>query len=195
MIPAVPSCAMDTSLTALSDLVRRRRTNLRIDATRAVDESVVAELCTLATWAPNHKLTEPWRFAALTGDARAELGRLAAVDLIGAGEPHEGKIAKTRGKYLRAPVVVAVASEWSDPGRREEDRDAVSAGIQNMLLGATAAGLCSYWGTGGVTRVAAVKTLCGFSETADVIGFIYLGWPIGDVPVPERAAPAILWVR
>jgi nitroreductase len=95
---------------------------------------------------------------------------------------------------LRAPVVVAVASDWTDAGRREEDRDAVSAGIQNMLLGATAAGLCSYWGTGPVTIAPAVKQLCGFSATADVIGFIYLGWPVGEVPVPTRAAPRVSWV-
>jgi nitroreductase len=185
----------DSSIAVLAGLIRSRRTNLRIDTERPVDDSTIAELCDLATWAPNHKLTEPWRFAALSGPARAELGRLAAEDLIAAGELNEGKIAKTRGKYLRAPVVVAVASDWADPARRDEDRDAVSAGIQNMLLGATALGLCSYWGTGPVTQVASVKQLCGFPSAADVVGFIYLGWPVGDVPTPQRAAPRLLWVR
>jgi nitroreductase len=185
---------MTSDLDQFSALVRRRRTNMRVDPDRAVDATLITQLCELATWAPNHKMTEPWRFAVVTGDARADLGRLAAEFQAEGGETNEAKLDKTRGKYVRTPVVVMVASAWSEPGRRDEDRDAVSAGIQNLLLAAVASGLASYWGTGAVCMAPAVKGLCGFPPTADVLAAVYLGWPIGDVPTPTRAAPSIRWV-
>ena len=54
------------------------------------------------------------------------------------------------------------------------------------LLGATAAGLASYWGTGAVTGLEDVKRLCRFDPQDTIVALIYLGWPIGDVPVPQR---------
>jgi nitroreductase len=185
---------MTSDLDHFSALVRRRRTNMRIDSDRAVDPALITQLCELATWAPNHKLTEPWRFAVVTGSARADLGTLAAEYQAAQGETNEAKLNKTRGKFLRSPVVTMIASAWSDPLRRDEDRDAVSAGVQNLLLAATAAGLASYWGTGAVCMAPEIKQLCGFPTTADVLAAVYLGWPIGEVPTPPRAAPVIRWV-
>jgi nitroreductase len=194
-VPVTPTIlAMTPAFDQFSDLVRRRRTNMRVDPNQPVDPAVIGQLCELATWAPNHKLTEPWRFAAITGDARAELGNVTAAFMAELGETNEAKLDKTRGKYLRAPVILMMASAWGSNERRDEDRDALSAAVQNVLLGATAAGLNSYWGTGAICHAPAVKAMCGFPETADVIGAIYLGWSIGDVPVPNRATPAITWV-
>ena len=56
------------------------------------------------------------------------------------------RVDKTRRKYLRAPGMLVVGSAAGDtPLRTIENRDAVAAGIQNVLLGATAAGLASFW--------------------------------------------------
>jgi nitroreductase len=52
-----------------ADLVRSRRTHMLVDRDRDVPPELVGELCELATWAPNHKKTWPWRFALFTGDA------------------------------------------------------------------------------------------------------------------------------
>jgi nitroreductase len=170
----------------LETLVAGRRTNLRMDPERPVDDALLSRLCGLAMWAPNHKRTWPWRFAALRGAARARLGELLA-DALSAQGAAEAKVSKARGKYLRAPVVLAVASAADpDAERAAENRDAVAAGVQNLLLGATAAGLASYWGTGAVTGLDEVKALCGFDRTDTIVSLIYLGWPVGDVPVPER---------
>jgi nitroreductase len=177
-----------------SALAKSRRTNMRVDAERPVDTDLINHLCTLATWAPNHKMTEPWRFAVVTGDARAELGRLTAEHMAASGETNEAKLDKTRGKYVRTPVVLVVACESTQPGRQLEDRDAVSAAVQNILLGATAAGLNSYWGTGAICHATAVKVLCGFPPEADIVAAIYLGWSIGNVPTPVRATPNVHWV-
>ncbi len=183
---------MDVHLDELDALVRGRRTNLRVDPDRPVPPELVERLCTLATWAPNHHRTWPWRFAALTGDARARLGD-AIGDFQEAAGDAEAKVTKSRAKYLRAPVVLLVAcSPDPDPRRAVEDRDAVAAAVQNLLLGATAAGLASYWGTGLVTDVAAVRELCGFAPGDHVVAAIYLGWPLDGGPeAPARPAPVL----
>ncbi len=175
-------------------LATGRRTNLRMDPERPVDDGLLARLCELAMWAPNHKRTWPWRFAALRGDARARLGAVLAEALVAEGA-EAAKVDKARVKYLRAPVVLAVSAAADDDAERHaENRDAVAAGVQNLLLGATAAGLASYWGTGAVTGLDGVKRLCGFAPTDTIVALIYLGWPIGEVPVPQRPAADVHFI-
>ena len=187
-----PSHATD-ALAAFERLVATRRTNLRIDPDRPVADELVERLCHLAQWAPNHHRTWPWRFAALTGDARRRLGALVADDLRASGASPD-KIAKAEGKYLRAPLMLAVAvghGEGDDEVRRTEDRDAVAAGVQNLLLGATAAGLATYWGSGAVLGLDAVRRLCGFGPGDTLVALLYVGHPVGDVPVPSRPDPVV----
>jgi nitroreductase len=177
--------------------IRSRRTNLRIDRDRPVDPALLNELMELATWAPNHHLTEPWRFAVITGDARATLGALTADYQRSIGVTDEAKLDKTRGKFTRSSVMLLVASEPSagaSAATRLEDRDATSAAVQNLMLAATAHGLATYWGTGAVCEAPAVKEWCGFSADADVVAAIYLGYAFADVPVPTRSAPQVLWL-
>ena len=93
----------------LGRLIRARRTTKLLDPDTPVDPTVIEELCALATWAPNHKRTEPWRFAVFTGDGRRVLGETIA-DALQAAGGHEAKILKTRTKYLRSAAVVLVGS-------------------------------------------------------------------------------------
>lgn len=177
-------------------LVRGRRTNLLIDLERQVDESLVERLCGLINWAPNHKRTWPWQVAVFTGPARAALGNAFADDQAEAGEQDLVRIEKARRKYLRAPVCVVVGSAGGDSTERTgENRDAVSAGIQNLLLGATAVGLASFWSTPPGRRGPRVLNMCGFAENTELIGVIYLGWPKEHADTPERPPLGMHWVR
>lgn len=188
--PATTTPALD----AIAATIVQRRTNLRIDRDRPVSVDLLHRLCELGTWAPNHKRTEPWRFAVITGSARRTLGELTAAHLEATGTADEAVLDKTRGKYERAAAVLVVASHTADgagESRQSEDRDAVAAGVQNILLAATAAGLNSYWGTGAVIGVPAVKEWCGLQPEDTIVAVIYLGWPIGDVPDPGRSEPII----
>lgn len=174
-------------LTLFELLVASRRTSLRVDTATAVPEELVERLCRAAMWAPNHKKTWPWRFAAFTGDGRARLGSTIADALAAAGNDDEAKLAKYRVKYLRAPTMLVVGSAPGDsPHRTEENRDAVAAGVQNLLLAATAAGLGSFWSSGAPPADAAVASLCGWEEGTRTVAVIYLGWPAGEVPPVER---------
>ena len=174
-----------------SALVRARRTNLMIDRSRDVEPAMVQQLCELSTWAPNHKLTWPWVFAEVRGESRLQLGSVCAEVMAAQGEP-EPRIAKTRGKFARTPVVLVVGSEVGDTDlRTAENRDAVAAAVQTLLLGATALGLASFWSSCPKGADAAVARFSRFPSDTIIVAMVYLGWPT-DVPKGfERPAPRI----
>jgi nitroreductase len=179
------------TLDDLDRLIRARRTSMLVDVDRPVPHDLVERLCEMAQWAPNHKRTWPWRFALIEGDARAELGNLIADSMAAMGDPPE-KVAKTRGKYLRTPATLVVGAAPGDsPLRTAENRDSTAAGMQNLLLAATAAGLATYWGSCPKGANDVVAQWCGFDDGTHVTGLVYLGWASSEVAAPERPAPAV----
>jgi nitroreductase len=178
----------------LSVLVRSRRTIMLVDPGREVPVEVVEQLCELAQWAPNHKRTWPWRFALFTGEGRRRLGEAFVADMNDRDFGDEGKRAKTLGKYLRTPAVLVVGAAADDnPSRHDENRDAVAAGIQNILLGATAIGLATYWGTAPLIDSARVLELCEFEPDVRLVNVMYLGWGT-TAPEPPARPPVRLTV-
>jgi nitroreductase len=181
------------ALASIEELARRRRSNLRVDRDRQVPDELVRRLCRLASWAPNHHRTAPWRFCAVTGDGRHAIGEALAEDLLEAGEDDPARIAKARTKYTRAPVVLVVASApGPDPVTTAENRDAVAAAVQTLLLGATAAGLATLWSTGAAARSRRISELCGFGPDDTLVGLVYVGWPVSEPAEPaERPDPTL----
>jgi nitroreductase len=158
----------------LESAVRARRTHKQY-GTEPVPEEVVRELVDLARWAPNHKLTNPWRFRLLGPETRARIDGLVP----------EQEVLKLR----RAPtllLVTAVPSE--DPVLAEEDVQATAAAVQTLLLAATARGLASYWRTPGCFREPPVRAAAGLTEREIVVALVHLGPPASDPPPKERAA-------
>jgi nitroreductase len=191
LIMTAPAGSVDP-LSSFEAIASQRRSSLRVDPDKAVPDDLVDRLIVLAATAPNHKRTFPWRFRIISGSARAQLGEALAQDLIEAGRD-QTKIEKARSKYLRAPVLIAVASiADEDATLTAENRDAVSAAIQTLLLGATAAGLASYWSTGAAMTSVRLRDFCGFDATDTTVGLVYLGWSIGDPPPIDRPAPESL---
>jgi nitroreductase len=168
-------------------LIRSRRTSMQVDRERPVPHDEVETLCELAMWAPNHKRTWPWRFALVEGEGRARLGNAIADAMEAFGDAPE-KVAKARGKYLRTPATLVVGSTPGDtPERTAENRDATAAGIQNLMLAATARGLATYWGSCPKGANDVVASVCGFENGTHVAAIIYLGWADDSpVAIPER---------
>jgi nitroreductase len=172
---------------AFADLVRSRRTNMRVDAERTVPPETIDRLCELARWAPNHKHTFPYRIASLTGDARLRLGDAFADDMDERQFGDDEKRAKTRTKYGRTPNILAVASAPDDnPTIDQENRYAVAAAIQMMLLGATAEGIATYWTTPPLADSPRALELCKFEPHDRFVGIVYVGYPATTLPRPER---------
>lgn len=178
----------------VDQVIRARRTNLQVDPDEEVPDELVAHLVDLATWAPNHKRTWPWRFTVLSGDARWRFGEALGAVAAADGAPDE-KVAKLRSKYGRSPVVLlAWVRGDGDAVRRREDRDATAAAVQNLLLGATAFGLASYWGSVPDALWDAARRFAGVDDDHDLVALVYLGWPRGLAATPPRPVPEITWL-
>ncbi|HET9152830.1 MAG TPA: nitroreductase [Solirubrobacterales bacterium] len=152
--------------------IRTRRTH-KAFAPEALSRERIDELLELASWAPNHNLTVPWRFRVI---GRETLGRLKAV----AGP--EGA-----AKLDRAPTLIVVSCVLSgDPVEEEEDLHATVAASYIVLLAAHARGLAGYWRTPGILRSAEGRAAVGLGEEERFVGLLHLGHPRQDKPAPER---------
>jgi nitroreductase len=180
--------------TAVDEVIRSRRTSLQMDPEDPVPDELISLLIELATWAPNHKRTWPWRFTVITGAARHRLGEALAVVAPDLGVPPD-KVAKLRTKYARSPAVVLVWVKVDpQPVRAKEDRDAVAAAVQNLLLAATSFGLGNYWATVPEVLEDCVRRFAHLDDEHDLVALVYLGWPTGTAAVPERPEPEVTWL-
>lgn len=153
--------------------IRGRRTHKQYGA-EPVDNGTLSELLDLARHAPNHHLTQPWRFRVLGPETR---GRLDAA----VGE-------KDAAKLRRAPtLVLATAVLTGDPHTDAEDLHATACAVYAVLLGATARGLASYWRTPKVLEDTSILALLGVEPTERVVSLIHLGPRVSEPPEKERA--------
>lgn len=169
------------------EAIRNRRTIGK--SSGDVSREMIRELIEAATWAPNHKLTQPWKFAVLTGTARERLGEVWGQAAAANAEPGV-RDAVRQGeakKLLRAPVVIVVSTRTdANPVMAEEDLTATAAAVQNLLLAAHAKGLSAAWKTGKIVYCAEVKSFLGLDPSDRIIAVVYLG----ATPKEEPAARA-----
>ncbi|HEX4108616.1 MAG TPA: nitroreductase family protein [Solirubrobacteraceae bacterium] len=163
----------------LEQAVRTRRTH-KAYGPEPVPRAVLDELFDLARWAPNHHLTNPWRFRVLGERTRAALMALAEDRAIGAA-----------AKLGRAPTLVAASAVLSgEPGRDAEDVLASAVAAYLVLLAAHGRGLAGYWRTVPLLEEPAGRELLGIDPGERLIGLLYLGEPVQEQRVPERAPSA-----
>ena len=151
----------------LEQAIRTRRTHKAYGAD-PVDRETLTALFELARWAPNHHLTNPWRFRVLGPET---LERLKAADTP-----------ESAAKLDRAPTLVVVSSLGD-----EEDRDATAAAAYIVLLAAHARGLATYWRTPAVLTTPEGRAAVGLEEGEQVLGLLHLGTPRQEQRIPERA--------
>jgi nitroreductase len=153
--------------------IRSRRTHKQFGR-EPVDEAVVRDLLDLARFAPNHKLTQPWRFRLLGRETRRRLDEAV-------GEREAMKLG-------RAPtLVLATALLSGDAHTDEEDLHATACAVYAVLLGATARGLASYWRTPAAFSDPVVRDLFGLEPSEQVVGLIHLGPAVSEPPSKERS--------
>lgn len=141
-----------------------------------VDRAEIETILAAAVRAPNHHLTQPWRFVVLAGEARSELAAAWAAGLERAGKDPS----RIPEKVLRAPVIVCVLERphLDNPKVVEIDEHyAVGAAIQNMLLAAHALGLGAMHRTGATTTMPEVREYLGVGPDELIAGFVYVGRP------------------
>jgi nitroreductase len=156
----------------VDDAIRTRRTHKAFGHS-PVDRSVLAELFELARWAPNHNLTNPWRFRVVGPRALSALKAAAGPEAA--------------GKLDRAPTLVVVSCVVSDdPVQAEEDLLAAGVAAYIVLLAAHARGLATYWRTPAVLRSPEGRAAVSVPDGEHVLGLLHLGTPRQTKEPPER---------
>lgn len=168
-----------------------RRTIYRYED-RAVPDEAIERALEAARFAPNHKLTEPWRFHVVGKETKAQLadvaGRLARKKADGlTPDEAERQVERARNKIAKVPALVAVsyAKTPDDPFRDREDYAAVCCAVQNLMLSLWSEGIGTQWSTGGVTRDAESYRILGVPEGEEIVGFLKIGYP-ERVPTTRR---------
>ncbi len=152
--------------------IRTRRTH-KAFAPEPLPREQLEELLELASWAPNHHLTAPWRFRVV--------GPQALVRLKQAAGP-EGA-----AKLDRCPTLIVVSAvPDEDPVRSEEDLHATAVASYIVLLAAHARGLAGYWRSPGLLRGEAGRVAVGLPPGERFVGLLHLGHPRQERPVPAR---------
>ena len=146
-----------------------------------VPRHLIEELLTAAVTAPNHHLTRPWRFIVFAGTARRTVGEahLRAV-LRESPDLSPERREREASRLERAPVVIACiarSAPGADQVTRREDRDAVAAATENLLLAAHGRQLGAMWRTGGMVDEPEVHAALGLESEDAIVAFVYIGWP------------------
>lgn len=172
------------------ETIRRRRSIGKMTE-QVPTHAQIEEVLEAATHAPNHHRTEPWKFIVLAGEARAELGLVMQEALLSSlGDlpltQVQARLEKERLKPLRAPVIIAVVSEFprNDEALDIENVEATAAAVQNMLLVAEELGLAVMWRTGDAAYNDQVKHWLGIEPEDHIVAFLYVGYPA--IPRLER---------
>jgi nitroreductase len=189
---------MDTTFSTVSTIIKNRRTikPFMMNGNKIANEQV-AELLELADWAPTHGLTEPWRFVVYANPAdfchqHAELYKQNTP----ADEFAEGVYNNfyTQGDKV-SHVIIAVMQRGNLPKIPAfEEIAATASAIQNILLGATALNMASFWSTGGMILKPAMKAFLNLRDEDEVMGVLYLGYA-DEHPQGMRRVPLTEKVR
>jgi nitroreductase len=152
--------------------IRTRRTH-KAFGPESLPREQIDELLELASWAPNHNLTVPWRFRVIGPEALRRLKEVAGP---------EGAV-----KLDRAPTLIVVSCVLGgDPVADEEDLHATASASYIVLLAAHARGYAGYWRTPGLLRTPEGCAAVGLPEGERFVGLLHLGHPRQQKPPPER---------
>jgi nitroreductase len=175
-----------------SDAIRERRSIKRF-TDRPVTREEIEQLLAAATFAPNHRLTNPWRFYVLGPDGREAYGR-ALGDRKAKKQTDPAKAAEisntVAAEHRAVPVMIAVAVvETSDAEQRDEDYAATMMGVQNIMLRALEMGLGTSIKTGGIMSDPAARAAARVPEGPRIVAIISVGQP-AEVPPAKQKTPA-----
>ena len=182
-----------------TDAIRSRRSIKRFTE-RPVTRDEIEILLAAATLAPNHRLTNPWRFYVLGPEARHAYGlALGERKAKRIENPEAARATRdaVAAEHRALPAMIAVAVVDNDnPEIREEDYAAAMMAVQNIMLAAVELGLGTHIKTGGVMADPAARAAIGLPANQRIVAIVNVGVP-ADVPPPkkrEEASALTTWV-
>jgi nitroreductase len=182
------------------DAIEARR-SIRRFTTREVTRADIARLLDAFTRAPNHRMTQPWRFYVLGPEARAAYGAALGARKARKVEDEVAAAAvrdKVTREHATLPAMIAVAMvQDENPEIREEDFAAIFMGLQNLALAAESIGLGTHIKTGAVMDDPAARRAAGVRDGERVVAIVNVGEP-AEVPGAKprvRADELTTWLQ
>ena len=165
------------------DSIKARRT-VRDFTEDTVSDSVLELMIEAATWAPNHRTTEPWRFIVLrkNGDMRKKIAQIVhnwTYENVKNPNPvrRETSAKQALQEILDAPAFMYVYSvAGRDDEMTQENFAATSCAVQNLMLAAESLGIGVGWST-GKPCIAPIDTAVGAEPDWAIVGALYIGYP------------------
>lgn len=163
----------------LTDLIQSRR-SIGAFTAQPLPDGLIESLLAAAVYAPNHRMTEPWRFIVLTGSGRdryAQVRGAMTYDSTKGDEDARRKAADgATAKFSAIPAMLVVAMPQSEnPEIREEDYAACACLIQNFMLLAWERGIGTAWKT--FKEDPRLRELLGLAANEKVVGVVNIGYP------------------
>ncbi|MBN2865343.1 MAG: nitroreductase [Thiotrichales bacterium] len=174
---------------SLKQLIQDRRTCYQYADQNdyPIKDELLYECLEAARWAPNHKLTQPWRFWIIGQQAKADLAHIYAENRAlkkadKSTDLYQELYTKAVEKFLAIPKVILVGQALSnDPVTLKEDYAACACAIQNFQLMAWSLKLGVQWSTGPILKdERTMKKLNIHSEKIELIGALYIGYQKPD---------------
>ncbi|MDX1519160.1 MAG: nitroreductase [Gammaproteobacteria bacterium] len=161
----------------IKKLIRNRRSINIFDQEREVPVGIIREAIDVAVWAPNHRMTEPWRFYLVGQETKRKICELNADIVTAAKGEAAGKI--KLDKWMKVPGWLVVTCQKSDdPVMQQEDYAACACVIHNLSLILWSQGIGMKWTTGEVTRDDRFYDLVWIDRDAEtVVGLMWYGYP------------------
>jgi nitroreductase len=181
------------------DAIESRR-SIRRFSDREVTREDITRLLDAFTRAPNHRLTQPWRFYVLGPDARATYGAvLGARKAKKVEDPATAQAVreKVAREHAAVPAMIAVAMvQDENPQIREEDYAAIFMGLQNLALAAESLGFGTHIKTGAVMDDPNARAAAGVRAGERVVAIVNVGEPaeVPDAKPREDARALTTWL-
>lgn len=157
--------------------VLRGRRSINLYLQTPVPDELVQEAIETATWAPNHHVTEPWRFYVLGKKTKQRCLDLCH-KIVAAKKGEKAADFKCEAWSEKPGWLVVTCNRCDDELAQKEDYAACSAAVQNFMLHLWKAGVGSKWTTGDITRDARFLDIIGVdTANAFVVGLVWYGYP------------------
>lgn len=174
----------ESSQPSIAEVIRDRRT-INFFKPELPPRQTVLDGIELARWAPNHHLTEPWRFYLLSDSIKEEIVELNARMVTEAAGEEAGRAKRERWRHIPGWLVVTCVRS-NDELRQKEDFAACCCAVHNLALYLWSRGIGMKWTTGAVTRTEAFYDLIWVDPVVEeVVGMFWYGYP-DEVPVSVR---------
>jgi nitroreductase len=184
---------MESNNSAIVELIKNRRSVYpkNFAQGKTIEKEVIESILDLATWAPTHKLTQPWAFIVYQGNGKIRFFKKQAEiyqQITPAEKINNQKLKKYQEKAEQVSHVIAVIAKHDPENRIPEIEEVVatSCALQNIYLSLDSFGVSGYLSTGGICYSEQMAEFLQLEKGDKILGFFQLGIPAENMNMPQR---------